>query len=67
VVENNLLLSGGGCGGGLGGDGLLLSLLLLLTSDDGDSLSLLDDLLKILGSFEGLVGLDLVGEALCRE
>ena len=65
VLKDNLLLSGGSGGGGFGGDGLVLSDNLLLTLNDGKSLLLLDDLFNLLNGLDGLVDLDLVGEALC--
>jgi len=68
MLENSLTLGGGGgSGSGLGGDDLILSDDLLLASNDGNSLGLLDDLFDFLNGLEGLVGLDLVGEALCKK
>ena len=56
---------GGGSGGrGLGGDDLILRDDLLLTLNDGKSLFLLDGYLNFLDGLDGLVGRDLVGEAL---
>src|SRR5690349_3367792 len=61
MLEDSLTLGGGGGSG----SGLILGDDLLLASDDGNGFGLLNNLLDFLNGLEGLIGLDLVGEALC--
>jgi hypothetical protein len=63
LLDDNVILNSGGDDLM---DNTLLGNSLLLAGNDGNSLSLLNDLLDFLSGLEGLVGLDLIGEALCK-